>query len=157
MRTRFCPTMRRPAFSIMALIAPVRLRSVASGLWIEKVRSRAIVDIPSVELIGRVTEICWLGRLAAAYTGRPKGRQDAVETHEIALSDVRRLQCLEQRAALRGRRHRSRRRVPRRPRRLLQVAARYAQPPSRRRPYVDAPFHRRRSAAALARRHPLRR
>src|SRR5512135_3467069 len=42
MRTRFCATMRRPAFSIMALMAPVRLRSVASGLSIEKVRSIAI-------------------------------------------------------------------------------------------------------------------
>src|SRR3569833_130824 len=94
MRTRFWPTMRRPAFSIRALIAPVRLRSVASGLRIEKVRSSAIVDIPSVELIGRVTETCWLGRLAAAYTGRPEGRQDAGGTHEIALSDVRRVFCL---------------------------------------------------------------
>src|SRR5512146_1738361 len=111
MRTRFWPRTRRRAFSIMALIAPVRLRSVASGLRIEKVRSSAIVDIPSVKLIGRLTETCWLGRLAAAYTGRSEGRQDAGETHEIALSDVRRLQCLEQRAALRGRRHRPRRRV----------------------------------------------
>jgi hypothetical protein len=31
--------MRNPACSIMALIAPVRLRAVASGLMIEKVRS----------------------------------------------------------------------------------------------------------------------
>src|SRR3954471_13834549 len=42
MRTRFCATMRRPACSIMALIAPVRLRAVASGLMMEKVRSTAI-------------------------------------------------------------------------------------------------------------------
>src|SRR5437763_12225203 len=42
MRTRFCATMRRPAASIMALIAPVRLRPVASGLMIDKVRSTAI-------------------------------------------------------------------------------------------------------------------
>src|SRR6202035_5526503 len=42
MRTRFCATMRRPTCSIMALIAPVRLRAVASGLMIEKVRSIAI-------------------------------------------------------------------------------------------------------------------
>src|SRR5690348_5245969 len=103
MRTRFCATMRKPAFSIMALIAPVRLRSVASGLRIEKVRSRAIVDIPSVKLIGRLTESRWFGRLAAAYTGRPGGRQDAGRrggTDEIALSDVRRLQRLVQRTAL---------------------------------------------------------
>jgi hypothetical protein len=32
---------------------------VASGLRIEKVRSSAIVDIPSVELIGRLTENRW--------------------------------------------------------------------------------------------------
>src|SRR5262249_5599576 len=42
-RTRFCATMRSPAASIMALIAPVRLRLVASGLMIEKVRSTAIL------------------------------------------------------------------------------------------------------------------
>src|ERR1700722_402043 len=46
MRTRRCATMRRPASSIMALIAPVRLRSVASGLMIEKVRSIAITQAP---------------------------------------------------------------------------------------------------------------
>src|SRR5947207_15869108 len=42
MRTRFCATMRKPAPSIIALIAPVRFRSVASGLMIENVRSTAI-------------------------------------------------------------------------------------------------------------------
>src|SRR5262245_892156 len=42
MRTRFWATMRRPACSIIALIAPVRLRAVASGLMIEKVRSIAM-------------------------------------------------------------------------------------------------------------------
>src|ERR1700728_669023 len=44
MRMRFWATMRRPAFSISALIAPVRLRSVASGLIIEKVRSIAMIS-----------------------------------------------------------------------------------------------------------------
>src|SRR5262249_54575107 len=44
MRTRFCATIRKPAFSMRALIAPVRLRAVASGLMIEKVRSIAIVS-----------------------------------------------------------------------------------------------------------------
>ena len=44
MRMRFCATMRRPAFSITALIAPVRLRAVASGLMIEKVRSIAMIS-----------------------------------------------------------------------------------------------------------------
>src|SRR5215470_17512900 len=42
MRTRFCATIRSPACSIMALTAPVRLRAVASGLMIEKVRSTAM-------------------------------------------------------------------------------------------------------------------
>src|SRR5215475_6090501 len=44
MRMRFWPTMRRPAFSITALTAPVRLRSVASGLMIENVRSIAMIS-----------------------------------------------------------------------------------------------------------------
>src|SRR5437588_302987 len=44
MRSRFWAMIRNPACSIMALIAPVRLRSVASGLMIEKVRSTAIHD-----------------------------------------------------------------------------------------------------------------
>src|ERR1700730_7379393 len=42
MRRRFCATMRSPACSIMALIAPVRLREVASGLMMENVRSMAM-------------------------------------------------------------------------------------------------------------------
>src|SRR5579862_1303160 len=41
---RFWATIRSPAFSISALIAPVRLRSVASGLMIEKVRSIAMIS-----------------------------------------------------------------------------------------------------------------
>src|SRR5258706_1121997 len=41
---RFWATIRSPAFSISALIAPVRLRSVASGLIIEKVRSIAMIS-----------------------------------------------------------------------------------------------------------------
>src|SRR5438034_6260661 len=45
MRMRFWATIRKPAFSISALTAPVRLRSVASGLMIEKVRSIAIVYV----------------------------------------------------------------------------------------------------------------
>src|SRR5947209_1791869 len=49
MRTRFCATMRRLACSINALIAPVMLRAVASGLMIEKVRSTAIGTV-----------LCWI-------------------------------------------------------------------------------------------------
>src|SRR5690348_2059277 len=45
MRTRFCATMRSPACSIIALMAPVRLRAVASGLMIENVRSIAIKPV----------------------------------------------------------------------------------------------------------------
>src|SRR3977135_662366 len=44
MRMRFWATIRRPAFSISALIAPVSLRAVASGLIIEKVRSIAMTS-----------------------------------------------------------------------------------------------------------------
>src|ERR1043165_9811905 len=36
--------MRSPAFSITALTAPVKLRAVASGLMIEKVRSIAMIS-----------------------------------------------------------------------------------------------------------------
>src|SRR5580704_13893251 len=42
MRMRFCAMMRSPAFSITALMAPVRLRAVASGLRMENVRSTGI-------------------------------------------------------------------------------------------------------------------
>src|SRR5450432_2415437 len=49
---RFWATMRRPAFSISALTAPVRLRSVASGLMIEKVRSIAMVSSSNSGEIG---------------------------------------------------------------------------------------------------------
>ena len=41
---RFWATIRSPAFSISALIAPVKLRAVASGLIIEKVRSIAMIS-----------------------------------------------------------------------------------------------------------------
>src|SRR5579871_1417685 len=64
MRMRFWPTMRRPAFSISAFTAPVRLRAVASGLMIEKVRSVAILVL---KLTG-----CGGGR---AYIGDPLVRQ----------------------------------------------------------------------------------
>src|SRR5215468_14060 len=73
MRTRFCATMRRPACSIIALIAPVRLRAVASGLMIENVRSIAIVKRPcgGKGLCGGAN--LWV--VAAAYIGRPCHRQ----------------------------------------------------------------------------------
>src|SRR5262249_61733848 len=68
MRTRFCATMRRPACSIIALIAPVRLRAVASGLMIEKVRSIAIgtVLVRGDGGCGGTAD----GLVAAAYSGR---------------------------------------------------------------------------------------
>src|SRR6202012_3251341 len=64
MRMRFCATMRRPASSITALTLPVRLRRVASGLMIEKVRSA----------MGRSTDLYALGRrrLIAARAPRAK-------------------------------------------------------------------------------------
>src|SRR5436853_6884460 len=65
MRMRFWATIRRPAFSISALTAPVRLRSVASGLIIEKVRSIAIELRPYKTL----------GGSCRAYIGAPLPRQ----------------------------------------------------------------------------------
>src|SRR3954447_22979014 len=65
MRMRFWATIRSPAFSISALIAPVKLRAVASGLMIEKVRSIAM--IPSLEM--RVVGSC------GAYIGATVARQ----------------------------------------------------------------------------------
>src|SRR5262245_1852521 len=69
MRVRFCATMRRPACSIIALIAPVRLRAVASGLMIEKVRSSDIGLLLFKEGNGK-------SPIAAAYSGRVEPRQD---------------------------------------------------------------------------------
>src|SRR5436189_6269165 len=72
MRTRFCATMRRPACSIKALIAPVRLRAVASGLMIEKVRSIAIG--PALKREDGES------RIAAAYNGGSGTRQGMPRT-----------------------------------------------------------------------------
>src|SRR5439155_819959 len=67
--TRCCATMRSPAASIMALIAPVRLRRVASGLMIEKVRS---IAISAFLLRGRTVGIFGLITAAsAASKARP--------------------------------------------------------------------------------------
>src|ERR1700694_4922706 len=64
MRMRFCATMRSAAFSISALIAPVRLRAVASGLMIEQVRSIAMI-FPWISADGR----------CGAYIGATRERQ----------------------------------------------------------------------------------
>src|SRR5712671_4233540 len=53
--------MRKPACSIMALTAPVRLRAVASGLMIENVRSIDICDF-------RCSEVAGIFSIAAAYS-----------------------------------------------------------------------------------------
>jgi hypothetical protein len=53
--------MRKPACSIMALTAPVRLRAVASGLMIENVRSIDICDF-------RCSEVAGTFSIAAAYS-----------------------------------------------------------------------------------------
>src|ERR1700757_647262 len=70
MRMRFCATMRRPAFSIRALMAPVRLRAVASGLMIENVRSIAIDGHP-LQNTGMKT-----AALIAAPSATSKARRD---------------------------------------------------------------------------------
>src|SRR5579872_3534212 len=104
MRTRFCATIRRLAFSMMALIAPVILRSVASGLRIEKVRSSAIgYSFTGTDRRDYAVSLATRGR--AAYTGVFFGRQGhlleapkppAGAQHVDPLSDVRRLQYLVQ-------------------------------------------------------------
>jgi hypothetical protein len=74
--TRFCAMIRKPDFSIMALIAPVRLRAVASGLRIEKVRSIAIkisfekCGRPEARLIAAV--YAW-GKRRARFQGGRRG------------------------------------------------------------------------------------
>src|SRR6187551_3286149 len=68
MRIRFWATIRSPAFSISALTAPVRLRSVASGLMIEKVRSIAMCS--SLQNAG--------GELRGLYRRHPATASDPV-------------------------------------------------------------------------------
>src|SRR6266446_5409320 len=76
MRMRFWATIRSPAFSISALIAPVRLRAVASGLIIEKVRSIAMISsLQSAEgncgaYIGAIGERQAIGRNAPDFPSR---------------------------------------------------------------------------------------
>src|SRR6516225_4972544 len=91
MRVRLCATIRKPAPSIIALIAPVKLRAVASGLMIEKVRSIAIGLFFKEENAGEQT--------AAAYSERSLARQDA-----------RRISC--SRAAVRHKPNSAERRLP---------------------------------------------
>src|SRR5262249_13868449 len=71
MRVRLCAMIRKPAPSIMALIAPVKLRTVASGLMIEKVRSIAIGWFFKEENAG--------ARIAAAYSDHALARQGVTE------------------------------------------------------------------------------
>src|SRR4051812_18041301 len=53
---RFCAMMRKPAFSSRALISPVRLRRVASGLMIENVRCTAICEtVPCCKEVGLIS------------------------------------------------------------------------------------------------------
>jgi hypothetical protein len=91
----------------MALMAPVRLRSVASGLSIEKVRSIAIgssftesnrkVYGVSLEKSGRA--LIPVG-LSDGKIGRPEAW--AGVQHAGPISDVRRLQCMVQRTTISG-------------------------------------------------------
>src|SRR3569623_1805751 len=72
MRMRFWATMRRPAFSISALTAPVRLRAVASGLMIEKVRSIAMVFGPQINGMWSWPRLYrWLARRQALWAQVP--------------------------------------------------------------------------------------
>ena len=75
MRVRLCATIRKPAPSIIALIAPVKLRAVASGLMIEKVRSIAIGLFFKEENAGEP--------IAAAYSDRALARQGVTKALAI--------------------------------------------------------------------------
>src|SRR5262249_3812498 len=75
MRARLCATIRKPAPSIIALIAPVKLRAVASGLMIEKVRSIAIGLFFKEEDAGEP--------IAAAYSDRAVARQGVTKALAI--------------------------------------------------------------------------
>src|SRR3977135_3137117 len=75
MRRRFCATMRRPACSIIALIAPVRLRAVASGLMIEKVRSIAMGLL--FRRKGLSSRLTGLGTVGRAEIGQFRRREKA--------------------------------------------------------------------------------
>src|SRR4028118_1119491 len=72
MSIRFCATMRSPAPSMTALTAPVRFRSVASGVMMEKVRAGAMDD-PFLGVLGSGALIAvpfrWLKRLLARARG----------------------------------------------------------------------------------------
>src|SRR6187551_4119861 len=88
---RLDATTRRPASSSILVIAPVRLRRVASGLMIEKVRVTAMAE-RSPEISGWDRRRAYLSAFAAASPyrywkrrdcgafmcrDRPTGRQDA--------------------------------------------------------------------------------
>src|SRR5215510_10589929 len=92
MRVRLCAMMRKPAPSMMALIAPVKLRAVASGLMIEKVRSIAIALFFKGETAGEP--------IAAAYSERAVARQGVTKA------------CVHQARPLGQRPKRQRRRAP---------------------------------------------
>src|SRR6266850_183933 len=85
MRMRFWATIRSPAFSISALIAPVRLRAVASGLIIEKVRSIAMIS----SLRSAEGELRGLYRRRRRTASQQNGmRQIAQTNHRATLMDA---------------------------------------------------------------------
>src|SRR5882724_4913530 len=85
MRMRFWATTRSPAFSINALTAPVRLRPVASGLMIEKVRSIAMIS----SLQNAAWELRGLYRRSLATASDPVTRQPFVLTERTGFRFVR--------------------------------------------------------------------
>src|SRR5215813_13890272 len=80
MRIRFWATIRKPAFSISALTAPVRLRSVASGLMIEKVRSVAMLS--SLQTL--------VNELRGLYRRDPATASDPVSPSPLVLGTIQR-------------------------------------------------------------------
>src|SRR3979411_2716840 len=77
MRIRFWATMRSPAFSISALMAPVRLRAVASGLLMEKVRWIAMIWSPEalMEVAGLYRRRRYTASDQVRYGGEPWSAQ----------------------------------------------------------------------------------
>src|SRR6186997_2977272 len=96
-------TTRRPASSSMLVIAPVRLRRVASGLMIEKVRSVAMAErAPYLQgWIGRLSKRCAASGQAYRRRTTPSrsGRRDAIPDDD-AVAHAHRL--IEQSGELAG-------------------------------------------------------
>src|SRR5687768_8630757 len=90
MRIRFEATTRRPASSSALVTAPVRLRRVASGLMIEKVRVTAIWDAPDCRGVGigrAPSRSAWQGQASALFDPLPILERPIIALHPFAASE----------------------------------------------------------------------